>query len=146
LELKFSVQTRIQKPVNEVFQAVYDPKKLSSYFTTGGASGPMKEGSTVMWEFADHPGPFPVQIKQVVQDKLIVFEWQASDGDYNTQVRMDFEPLDNSSSLVRISESGWHDSQQGLDSSYGNCGGWMQMSCCMKAYLEYGINLRKGFF
>ncbi|ALO24786.1 hypothetical protein LEP1GSC137_2235 [Leptospira borgpetersenii str. Noumea 25] len=30
--------------------------------------------------------------------------------------------------------------------SYMNCQGWMNMSCCLKAYLEYGINLRKGFF
>ncbi|MBE8398177.1 ATPase, partial [Leptospira borgpetersenii serovar Hardjo-bovis] len=33
-----------------------------------------------------------------------------------------------------------------LDGSYMNCQGWMNMSCCLKAYLEYGINLRKGFF
>jgi hypothetical protein len=24
--------------------------------------------------------------------------------------------------------------------------GWTQMLCCMKAFVEYGINLREGFF
>lgn len=27
---------------------------------------------------------------------------------------------------------------------YGNCGGWMHMMCCLKAHIEYGINLRTG--
>jgi uncharacterized protein YndB with AHSA1/START domain len=143
MQPKFQVQTKIQKPVSEVFDAVYDPKKLSGYFTTGGSSGPLKEGTTVMWEFSEHPGAFPVQVKKVVQDKLIVMEWEAADGKYNTQVEMNFEPLDGKSTMVKISESGWHENEEGLESSYQNCQGWTHMSCCLKAYLEYGINLRK---
>lgn len=53
MELKFEVQGRIAKPVDEVFDAVYNPDKLSGYFTTGGASGPLDEGVTVTWDFAD---------------------------------------------------------------------------------------------
>jgi uncharacterized protein YndB with AHSA1/START domain len=144
MQLRFQVQTKIQKPVDEVFDAVYDPKKLSGYFTSGGASGPLKEGATVMWEFAEHPGAFPVQVKQVVQNKLIILEWEATDGNYNTRVEMDFEPLDPKSTLIKITESGWHENEKGLESSYKNCEGWTHMSCCLKAYVEYGINLRKG--
>ena len=36
MELKFQVQTKIQKPVEEVFDAVHNPDKLSGYFTNGG--------------------------------------------------------------------------------------------------------------
>jgi uncharacterized protein YndB with AHSA1/START domain len=36
MELKFQVYAKIAKPVAEVFDAVYDPRKLSAYFTTGG--------------------------------------------------------------------------------------------------------------
>lgn len=153
MELKFEVQTKIQKPLAEVFDAVYNPNKLSHYFTMGGASGPLKEGTTVTWHFADSPGTpnyrhdrFPVRVKKVVQNSLIVLEWKAQDGDYNTRVEMRFESLGPESTLVRISESGWKENQAGLESSYSNCQGWMQMSCCLKAYVEYGINLRKGFF
>ncbi|CDZ45543.1 Hypothetical protein, partial CDS, partial [Neorhizobium galegae bv. orientalis] len=39
MELKFKISGRISKPVEEVFEAVADPKKLSGYFTTGGAKG-----------------------------------------------------------------------------------------------------------
>jgi len=45
MDLRFTVQTKIQKPVSEVFDAVYNPKKLSKYFTTGGADGPLDEGT-----------------------------------------------------------------------------------------------------
>ncbi|WP_438016700.1 SRPBCC domain-containing protein [Sorangium sp. So ce315] len=159
MELKFQVQTKIQKPVHEVFDAVYNPKKLSGYFTTGGASAPLDEGTTVMWSFADFDDgkPFPVFVKQVVPDKLIAFEWAASEPvdpsdktvkelPYNTRVEVHFEALGPSATLVRISESGWKETEQGLQASYGNCGGWMHMACCMKAYLEHGINLREGSF
>ena len=57
--LRFTVQARIKKPINEVFDAVYNPKKLSKYFTTGGASGSLEGGNKVMWDFHDYPGSFP---------------------------------------------------------------------------------------
>ncbi len=31
MDLKFQVQTKIQKPVKQVFEAVYNPKELSRY-------------------------------------------------------------------------------------------------------------------
>ena len=33
-----------------------------------------------------------------------------------------------------------------LQSSYGNCQGWSQMLAALKAWLEYGINLREGMY
>lgn len=149
MDLRFKVHIKIQKPVSEVFDAVYNPKKLSSYFTTGGASGPLDEGKTVTWDFADFPGAFPVHVKQVIPNQLIVLEWQAAGSEkdpYNTKVEMRFEPLENNSTMVSITESGWKQDEKGLESSYGNCFGWTHMSCCLKAFLEYGINLRKGSF
>ena len=149
MDLRFKVHIKIQKPVSEVFDAVYNPKKLSSYFTTGGASGPLDEGKTVTWDFADFPGAFPVYVKQVIPNQLIVFEWQAAGSEkdpYNTKVEMRFEPLENDSTMVSITESGWKQDEKGMESSYGNCFGWTHMSCCLKAFVEYGINLRKGSF
>ena len=159
MELKFTVQTKINKPVSEVFDAVVDPKKLNVYFTTGGASAPLKEGTTVQWSFGEFPDEkFPVIVTKVVPNKQIVFEWDASEYDkwpekglpppagYKTRVEMVFESLSPKSTLVKITESGWRDNQNALNASYGNCGGWMHMSMCLKAYLEHGINLRKDSF
>ncbi|MBW0433879.1 SRPBCC domain-containing protein [Leptospira yasudae] len=164
MDLKFTVQTKVQKPLEEVFQAVYDPKQLSGYFTTGGSSGPLAEGSRVIWRFADFPstleegGGVPVTVTEVVRNSKIVLEWDAHEGSYEgenevmtagiykTRTEMLFESLDKNNTLVKITESGWKESQAALDGSYMNCQGWMNMACCLKAYLEYGINLRKGFF
>jgi uncharacterized protein YndB with AHSA1/START domain len=158
MQLKFQVQTKIQRPLTEVFDAVYNPTKLSSYFTTGGASAPLKEGTTVTWRFADYAGEIPVTVSKVVPNETILFQWDAYEPpanpdskvpsvlDYKTTVEITFESLDANNTLVRIVEGDWRETQQGLSGSYGNCMGWTQMSCCLKAFLEYNINLRKGFF
>ena len=148
MELKFQVQTKIQKPVEEVFDAVYNPNKLSGYFTTGGAKGPLDAGTTVEWAFADNPGDealkFPVKVSEVIQNELIVLGWEGAKG-LDTRIEMQFE-ADGGDTIVRISETGWRETQSDLDSSYMNCFGWGQMLCCLKAYTEHGINLRKGAY
>jgi len=143
MQLKFKVHSKIQKPVAEVFDAVHNPSKLSQYFTTGGASGPLDAGATVIWQFADYPGEVPVTVKEMLPNKLIAFEWGEDD---KQRVEITFEALDDHSTLVSISEGDWPETQKGLYRSYSNCHGWTQMSCCLKAFVEYGINLRKGFY
>lgn len=149
MDLTFKVSAHISKPVAEVFEAVVDPDKLSGYFTTGGAKGRLETGATVTWDFADFPGAFPVHVIEVVPQKKIVLRWDAADpGEpYQTTVTMEFEPLDGDTrTLVSISEEGWRQSEAGLKASYGNCQGWAQMQCALKAYLEHGINLREGMY
>jgi len=149
MELKFKVQTKIQKPVAEVFDAVYNPSKLSGYFTNGGASEPLVEGTTVEWAFADNPGDeklkFPVQVTKVVKNELIVLKWEGAKG-LDTRVEMEFEADGDSETIVRIAETGWRGTQDDLNSSYLNCMGWSQMISALKAYVEYGIDLRKGAY
>jgi len=157
MELKFSVSGRISKPVADVFEAVADPQKLSGYFTTSGAKGRIERGATVTWDFHDFPGAFPVEVVEVEPNRRIVLRWDAVERApggsateairYKTLVTMTFEPLDNGRrTLVTITEEGWRDTPGGLNASYGNCQGWSQMLCAMKAYLEYGINLRDGMY
>ncbi|NWG54470.1 MAG: SRPBCC domain-containing protein [Hydrogenophilaceae bacterium] len=159
MELKFKVSGRIARPVEEVFEAVVDPAKLSGYFTTGGAKGRIEPGATVTWDFADFPGAFPVEIIEVVKNERIVLRWDAYEGPppepgeaiaqgagYKTTVTMTFAPLEDGRTLVSIAEEGWRETPQGLRGSYGNCEGWTQMLCAMKMYVEHSVNLREGFY
>ncbi len=152
MDLKFEVTARINRPVSEVFEAVVNPEKLSAYFTTGGAKGRLETGATVLWDFHDFPGVFPVKVVDVDKDRRIVLQWQAEDVDkesdeaYNSTVIMRFEPTEDGRTLVSIAEEGWRPTPNGLKSSYGNCQGWTQMQCSLKAYLEHGVNLRDGYF
>lgn len=146
MSLGFRVSARISKPVAEVFDAVVSPKKLSGYFTTiRGASAPLVPGTTVTWW-----GEVPVEVDEVVSNERIALRWDASvskgEAPYKTRIDMSFEALDDGATLVTIAESGWRDGEAGLRKSYINCEGWSQMLCCMKAYLEHGINLRDGFY
>ncbi|OGB61770.1 MAG: ATPase [Caldithrix sp. RBG_13_44_9] len=146
MELKFQVKAIIDKPIPEVFAGIYDPDKLSQYFTTGGASAPLNEGTTVTWDFADFPGAFPVVVKKMVRNSLIVIEWDSNEKGRKNLVEFKFGDLKNGRTEVSVSETGWRENQKSLDASYLNCQGWMHMLCSLKAYLEYGINLRKDFF
>lgn len=146
MSLGFKVSGRIAKPVAEVFDAVVNPTKLSAYFTTiRGASAPLVAGTTVTWW-----GQVPVEVDLIEQDKRIVLRWDAEVGKgqpgYKTLIEMSFEPLDAHATFVTISESGWRDDEVGRKASYGNCEGWAEMLSAMKAWLEYGINLREGFY
>jgi uncharacterized protein YndB with AHSA1/START domain len=167
MELKFRVAARIARSVEDVFEAVADPGQLSAYFTTGGAQGRLETGATVTWDFADYPGAFPVTVVEVVPNERIVLEWAAADGEapnlegagaentgrpevatagYNTTVTMSFKALEDGRTLVEIAEEGWRETPGALQASYGNCQGWSQMLCAMKAWLEHGINLRNGMY
>lgn len=143
MEPACEVQLKIRKPVAEVFEAVVDPAQLSRYFTQT-ASARMSEGSTVMWSFQEFPGEFPVKIRTVERDARIVFQWEAAEGGYDTTIEMTFTPLEDGSTMVKIRESGWRDTEAGRKSSYDNCGGWMHMMCSLKGHLEFGVNLREG--
>ena len=158
MELKFKVSAHIARPVHDVFEAVANPQNLSQYFTTGGAKGRLESGTTVSWDFHDFPGAFPVDVIEVEQDRRIVLRWEANeggpaDGDavttgagYKTQVTMTFAPLEDGRTLVTIAEEGWRETPTGLAASYGNCQGWSQMLCALKAWIEHGINLRDGMY
>jgi uncharacterized protein YndB with AHSA1/START domain len=150
MTLAFQVAGRIARPVHDVFEAVADPDQLSHYFTTNGAKGRLETGATVVWDFADFPGAFPVHVVEVEPDLRIVLRWEAADkgeGEpYETTVTMEFEPLDDGRTLVSIAEEGWRDTETGRRASYGNCEGWTGMLAAMKAWIEHGINLRDGFY
>ena len=157
MDIAFTVSAHIDRGVHEVYEAVADPAILSHYFTTGGAQGRIETGARVTWDFHDFPGAFPVEIVEAVPDARIVLRWAANEGppeesqptapaDYKTIVTFAFTPLDDGRTRVSIAEEGWRETAGGLKASYGNCMGWSQMLCALKAWLEHGINLREGMY
>lgn len=140
MDMKFTLQTKISKPVAEVFDAVVNPKKIVGYFCNQ-ADAPLVEGQTVHWTWTAHKVTHPVKVKQIVNNSKIVIEWPASSGGTSI-AEMSFESLEDGVTMVKISESGWPSTPEGLKASYKNCEGWQHMASCMKAYLQHGIDLR----
>jgi uncharacterized protein YndB with AHSA1/START domain len=141
MQPKFSVSTRINKPVGEVFDAVVNPKKITGYFCNA-SDGPLVEGKSVHWTWSAKPVTHEVKVKQIVPNSKIVIEWPSASGG-TTIAEMSFSSLEDGRTLVSVSESGWPESEDGLKASYKNCEGWQHMISCMKAYLQHGIDLRQ---
>jgi uncharacterized protein YndB with AHSA1/START domain len=148
MPLHFTVFIHVSRPVHDVYEAVADPAQLSSYFTTGGAVGRIESGATVMWDFHDFPGAFPVEVVEAVPGERLAFDWgeDVPGEKWRTRVTMRFSAVDGDRTRVDIEEGGWDDSEAGRKASYGNCMGWSQMLCALKAWVEHGINLRDGAY
>ena len=104
MKFQFEIYLFISKPVAAVFDAVYNPQKLSKYFTPGGARGAMDAGASPTWAFHDFPGRFPVHVKKCVPNKQIAFDWQAGDGKYDTHVVFTFKKAGPKRTRVTVSD------------------------------------------
>jgi uncharacterized protein YndB with AHSA1/START domain len=55
-------------------------------------------------------------------------------------------PRAGDTTLVTVTEKSRNNDEAGIKWLMGNTEGWANFLACLKAYLEYGINLRKGAF
>lgn len=140
LEIKTALQ--ILKPVNETFEAIVNPDKMSKYFISK-SDGWIEEGKILNWEFPEFEGSWPVSIIKVEANKDIAFSWEGASG-HQTLAEISLEPRENNATLVRISEKSMENNEEGIKWLLSNTEGWSFFLACLKAYLEYGINLRKG--
>lgn len=141
MDIDVKVKDKILKPVAEVFDAVFNPQKLSNFFISR-ASGPLEEGVSATWFFDDIGGKLPVTAKIVRENELIGFEWAASR--IKTQVSIAFTAIDPDSTSVTITEKAFPFDQTGVSKALQQTQGWTDFICSMKAYLYCGINLRSG--
>ena len=142
LEIKASL--KVLKPVHEVFEAIADPAKMSNYFISK-STGRMEEGKTLTWQFPEFDMQFPVHIKKVEQDRFIFYEWSDPDG-FTTLVQITLKPIDGKETFINITEGTRENNEAGINWLRRNTEGWANFLACLKAWMEYGINLRKGAF
>ena len=142
LEIKVAIQ--IQKPAPEVFQAIVDPVKMCNYFI-GKSTGQLIEGTSVTWEFPEFEGEVLIEVTKVIPGELISFNWEGAKGK-KLLVKISLRELEDRSTVVSVTEGKMEADKAGIEWYGGNTEGWANFLACMKAYLEYGINLRKGAF
>ena len=141
LEIKAALQ--ILKPVNKVFEAIVDPDIMSNYFISK-SSGKMEEGKQIKWQFPEFDMEFPIRIDKIEINKYISYYWDM-DG-IELLIEMTLTSKENNSTVVTITEKSRNNDEAGIKWLMGNTEGWANFLACLKAYLEYGINLRKGAF
>ncbi len=136
LESKASIQ--IQKPGREVYEAIVDPSKMTHYFISE-STGPLETGKEVNWKFPKFSERFPITEVNTQPEHSVSFVW-----DPETAVNITLEKQPDNSTVVRVTEGEKEPNESNLEWALENSGGWANFLACMKAYLEYGIELRKG--
>jgi len=130
----------IQKPVSEVFEAIVDPDIMQNYFISK-SSGRMEVGKEIFWSFPEFEGSYPLTTTEIFPNEKIVFVW-----DPESVVTIEFQKFSDNDTVVKVFEEGHQSDEKGIKWAIGQTEGWANFLACMKAWLEYGIHLRKGAF
>jgi uncharacterized protein YndB with AHSA1/START domain len=140
-----SIKTKIQiaRLSDDVYESIIDPEKMRNYFIANG-SGIMKTGETVLWSFPEFEGSFPIRVKEVLPGSLVSFYWDNETAE--TLVEIIIESVSVVATTVTVTERSMANNEIGINWLMRNTEGWANFLACMKAYLEYGINLRTGAF
>jgi uncharacterized protein YndB with AHSA1/START domain len=141
LEIKTALQ--ILKQPHEVFEAIVDPAKMSNYFISK-SSGRMEEGKKLVWNFPEFESDFPIRVHKIKKNKYISYYWSFDDLELLVEINLTL--VDKNFTLVTVTEKSRENNEAGINWLKGNTEGWANFLACLKAYLEYGINLRRGAF
>jgi len=142
-KLEITAKLQIGKPAQEVYEAIVDPAKMSNYFISHG-SGRMEEGKTLQWRFPEFDMEFPIRVGRLRTDEYISYYWTV-DGE-ELLVEMTLMPADGGATVITVTEKSRNNDAVGLKWLMQNTEGWANFLACLKAWLEYSINLRKGAF
>lgn len=138
--LKPSAAIQIQKPIEQVFDGIVDPAKMTNYFISE-SSGFLEQGKDSIWKFPEFDDRFIISEVKIEKNHSISFVW-----DPETVVNITLEKISNENTLVKVCEDGKEFNESNIKWALENSGGWANFLACLKAYLEYGIQLRKGAF
>jgi uncharacterized protein YndB with AHSA1/START domain len=141
--LRIEAAIQVLKSPAEVFEAIADPAKMSNYFISK-STGRMEEGKTVTWKFPEFDISVPVRVVSAVPGKKISFYWDSEGGEHLVEIKLTAHKP--ASTVVTVTEKEMEMSEAGIKWLSGNTMGWANFLACLKAWLEYGINLRKGAF
>ena len=140
-----TIETKLQilRPPAEVFEAIIDPGKMSNYFISQG-SGRMEEGRLLHWRFPEFDMEFPIRVGSIIKDSFISYFWTIDNEELLVEILL--TPVAGDATIVTVTEKSRNNDEAGLRWLKQNTEGWANFLACLKAWLEYGINLRKGAF
>jgi uncharacterized protein YndB with AHSA1/START domain len=140
MKLTSKASIQIQKPIDAVFEGIVNPEMITNYFISY-SSGRLETGKTVYWSFPEFEGKYPIKDVTIEDNDYISFVW-----DPDTVVTINLRRYDENSTIVEVTEGAKEHTPENLNWLISNTGGWANFLACMKAYLEYGISLRKGAY
>ncbi len=140
MKLISQASLQIQKPIEEVFEGIINPISMTKYFISESTAR-LESGIEVYWRFPEFDDRYLVKDIKIESNSSISFVW-----DPETIVNIVLKSLPDKSTLVKVTEAGKEFNDQNLAWLVENTAGWANFLACLKAYLEYGIQLRIGAF
>ena len=129
----------IRRAVAEVFEAFVNPDITTQFWFTK-SSGRLEDGKQVQCEWEMYGISIPVSVKALEPNKRIAITWPGYSS--LTTVEWEFEPQEDGTTFVRITESGFTGDGDALvkqvtDSTQG----FTLVLAGLKAFLEHNIQL-----
>jgi uncharacterized protein YndB with AHSA1/START domain len=122
-------------PASAVFQAFVQPAQLKKFWLKA-ASGPLKEGGKVQWEFLVPGAKEEVSVHRLVENERIVFAW--SDG---IHVDICMAAWARGITRVTVEASGFR-GRDAVSQAVGATEGFTIVLCGLKCLLESGSAAR----
>ena len=144
-QLEIKARLQILKPAGEVFDNIVDPDKMKNYFISQ-SSGFMKEGESLTWKFPEMDIEFPVTIGKIESGKYVSYYWDGAMDGEQTFVEISLQQVSADITLVLVTEKSKANNEAGIKWLKNNTEGWANFLACLKAWMEYGVHLRKGAF
>ncbi len=141
MKLTATSELRIARPQHQVFEAIVDPSQMSHYFISWASARP-EPGKTVTWKWGDVGAEADVRIHEVEPARRFSFTWTSPDAP--TRVEITLEPEGDLATAVRVSDGPYESDAEGIERFRGQVQGWTHFLLCLKAWIEYGIDLRAG--
>ncbi len=133
---------RIEKPANEVFNALVDPEKIGNYWFSYG-SGRLEEGKQITWLYQEYNAELTITVVEVKINQKIVYKW--GEGEHETTVTFLITEEQTGSTVLGVTESGFNtNNPEIVNILLGQKEGWMYMLTCLKGYLENSISTLRG--
>ena len=130
-------QMLIRKPVEEVFEAFMNPEITKNFWFTKG-NGRLEVDKKITWQWEMYHISTTVVAKEILRDQKILFEW----GQPSKTVEIKFKELDDDSTFVTVSESGYDKTGDELLAAIkDSTAGFTTVLDGLKAFLEHRINL-----
>jgi len=130
-------QMLIRKPVEEVFEAFMNPAITNNFWFTK-SSGRLEVDKKITWTWEVYNVSTTVIAREILRDQKILFEWDNP----SRIVEFNFKELDEESTYVTVSESGYNKKGDELIAAIrDSTGGFTTVLDGLKAFLEHRINL-----
>jgi uncharacterized protein YndB with AHSA1/START domain len=129
----------VRKPVADVFEAFINPDITTQFWFTR-SSGRLEAGKRVQWDWDMYGISIPVTAKAIEPNTRIAIEWPGHGSP--TTVEWTFAPLEDGTTFVRITETGFTgDGDELVKQVADSTQGFSLVLAGLKALLEHDVRL-----